>query len=138
MNHHPQDLVFRSVCLSAFCLIGACASSPPVPERLLAQTELRIEAAEEADAGNEAPVALRTSRDQLADARRAIRAEDYPAATRNLEKALVNADYAIAKSRSVKAQEAATEVRKTINTLRTELESALRDQQPRNQMEGLR
>jgi hypothetical protein len=110
--------------IAALGMLVACTSGPERPDQLLAQTELRIDAAEDAQAGREAPLELRTARDQLSDARRSIQAEDYAAARRNLEKALVNADYAIAKSRSDKTQEAAEEVRKTIDTLRRELEPA--------------
>ncbi len=116
--------------IAAACVLAACASGPERPDQLLAQTELRIDSAEDAQAGREAPLELRTARDQLSDARRSIQAEDYAAARRNLEKALVNADYAIAKSRSVQAQEAAEEVRETIDTLRRELEPAPVDREP--------
>lgn len=110
--------------IATACTLAACTSGPSKPDQLLTRTELRIEAAEEVDAGREAPLALRTARDQLADGQRAMQAEDYAAARQLLEKALVNADFAIAKSRSDKTQQAAEEVERTIDTLRRELESA--------------
>jgi hypothetical protein len=117
--------------IAALTMLAACASGPERPDQLLAQTELRIDAAEDAQAGREAPLELRTARDQLSDAMRSIQAEDYVVARRSLEKALVNADYAIAKSRSEKTQDAAEEVRKTIDTLRRELEPAPAAREPK-------
>lgn len=110
--------------LAAGCVLGACSSNAPAPNDLLSQTEMRIETAEENQAGREAPIALRDARDQLNDARGSMRAENYVVARRHLEKAMANADYAIIKSRSEQMQQAAQEVRQTLETMRSELEAA--------------
>lgn len=107
-------------------LLLACSSNIPAPDALLAETEMRVETAEEAQAGREAPVELRTAQDQLASARQAMLQEDYVQAQQYLEKARVNADYAIIKSRSDKMQRAAEEVRQTLDALRDELQAAQR------------
>lgn len=109
--------------LAASCILGACTSTP-APDDLLTQTEMRVETAEENQAGRQAPIALRDARDQLDDARESMRAESYLVARRQLEKAMANADYAIIKSRSEQMQQAAQEVRQTLETLRSELEAA--------------
>lgn len=124
MINTGNDSLFKSaVLIAVVSVLGACASQTQAPNDLAAEAETRIKAAEEAQAESQAPVALRTARDQLSDGREAMRTEKYDLARLHLEKAIVNADYAIIKSRSEKMQRAAEEVRQTIETLRTELDA---------------
>lgn len=119
-----NDSLLRSaILITVISALGACASQTQAPDDLAAEAETRIDTATEAQAESEAPVALRTARDQLSDGRQAMRTEKYDLARQYLEKAIVNAEYAIVKSRSEKMQRAAEEVRQTIDTLRIELDA---------------
>jgi Domain of unknown function (DUF4398) len=83
---------------------------------------LAVQRADQSTASVYAPLELQTARDQLGEAKRAMAAEEYEEARRFADQALVNAQLAEAKVGAGKARTAAEELRKSIETLRGELE----------------
>jgi hypothetical protein len=69
-----------------------------------------------------APLELRTARDKLESAEAAMRREDYVRARHLAEEALVDAQLASEKTRSEKVQENLAVLRRTILTLKNELD----------------
>lgn len=117
-----RELPIRLSPLVAAALLTACAAThEQAPRDLAAQTETHIDQAEQFKADDYAPVALREARQQLQQARSQMDQEHYPQARRLLEKANVNAEYAIVKTRSEQAQHAAEQIQKDIEALQREM-----------------
>jgi Domain of unknown function (DUF4398) len=102
-------------------IISGCSAGKP-PLGTLSQAELAVQQADKSTASVYAPLELQTARDQLSEAKRAMAAEEYEEARRFADHALVNAQLAEAKAGAGKARAAAEELRKSIQTLRGELE----------------
>ena len=102
-------------------VISGCRSVTP-PVGTLSQAELAVQQADKSTASSFAPLELQIARDQLTEAKQAMAAEEYEAARRFADQALVNAQLAEAKAGAGKARSAAEELRKSIQTLRGELE----------------
>lgn len=100
--------------------MAGCAGKPPLAN--LAQAELAVQEADTKTASQYAPLELKTAREQLAEAKRAMDDEEYDAARRLADQALVNAQLAEAKAGAEKARQAAAELQKSIQTLRTEVQ----------------
>ena len=101
--------------------ISGCSTVTP-PVGTLSKAELAVQQADRSTAASFAPLELQVARDQLAEAKRAMAAEEYEAARRFADQALVHAQLAEAKAGAGKARSAAEELRKSIQTLRGELE----------------
>ena len=118
--------VLRSLPLIAALALAGCASSSQVaPEA--ARAEIRVarsalSQAEQADAQTHAPLALRTARQKLDDAERALSVGDTDTADRLAEQASLDAEVAEARARAVVAELAVAEVRAAIDALRQEIE----------------
>ncbi len=97
-----------------------CAGKPPLAN--LSQAELAVQEADTKTASQYAPLELKTAREQLAEAKRAMDDEEYDEARRLADQALVNAQLAEAKAAAEKARLAAAELQKSIQTLRTEVQ----------------
>jgi hypothetical protein len=100
--------------------MAGCAGKPPLAN--LSQAELAVQEADTKTASQYAPLELKTAREQLADAKRAMDDEEYDEARRLADQALVNAQLAEAKAGAEKARQAAAELQKSIQTLRAEAE----------------
>jgi multidrug efflux pump subunit AcrA (membrane-fusion protein) len=100
--------------------MAGCAGKPPLAN--LSQAELAVQEADTKTASQYAPLELKTAREQLAEATRAMDDEEYDAARRLADQALVNAQLAEAKAGAEKARQAAAELQKSIQTLRTEVQ----------------
>jgi multidrug efflux pump subunit AcrA (membrane-fusion protein) len=100
--------------------MAGCAGKPPLAN--LSQAELAVQEADTKTASQYAPLELKTAREQLAEAKRAMDDEEYDAARRLADQALVNAQLAEAKAGAEKARQAAAELQKSIQTLRTEVQ----------------
>jgi Domain of unknown function (DUF4398) len=103
----------------ALGMVG-CAGKPPLAN--FSQAELAVQEADTKTASQYAPLELKTAREQLADAKRAMDDEEYDEARRLADEALVNAQLAEAKAGAEKARQAAAELQKSIQTLRAEAE----------------
>jgi Domain of unknown function (DUF4398) len=106
--------------IGALAISGCSAGKPPLGT--LSQAELAVQQADKSTASVFAPLELQVARDQLSEAKRAMAAEEYEEARRFADQALVNAQLAEAKAGAGKARSAAEELRKSIQTLRGELE----------------
>jgi len=100
--------------------MAGCAGKPPLAN--LSQAELAVQEADTKTASQYAPLELKTAREQLAEAKRAMDEEEYDEARRRADQALVNAQLAETKAGAEKARQAAAEVQKSIQTLRTEVQ----------------
>jgi hypothetical protein len=100
--------------------MAGCAGKPPLAN--LSQAELAVQEADTKTASQYAPLELKTAREQLADAKRAVDDEEYDEARRLADQALANAQLAEAKAGAEKARLAAAELQKSIQTLRTEVQ----------------
>lgn len=111
----------RTVLLASALALGVgCASVPP-PKDEMVRTKAAIAEAEEADAREHAPLALRLAEEKLAKAEKAVADEEFDQARRLLAEASVDAEYAEARSLNAKAQASLKEVRAGIRTLRNEI-----------------
>jgi multidrug resistance efflux pump len=112
--------------LTAALIIGTFGvwgcTNTKAPNEMLTETEAEIERARELGAQEHAPVELLDAEDKLAKAKTAIDEEQYQQAETILAEAMVDAEHAAIKSRSVKAKSAASTVDEDIETLKNELE----------------
>lgn len=101
-------------------LASACATSNvAAPDTTAAST--MIKQAEEAGAGEYAPLELQEAREKLERAKARMQDERYAEAARLTREAAVDAELAMVKARSLKAREAVKQLRETIDTLREEI-----------------
>jgi hypothetical protein len=106
----------------ALVMVVGCAGKPPV--ETLSRADLAVQEADKKTASQYAPLELKTAREQLDQANRAMHEKEYDEARRWADQALVNAQLAEAKTGAEKARQAAAELQKSIQTLRAELERA--------------
>lgn len=125
------NIKYRTFCrfAMAICLVvmmGACASSK-VPAPNTSSVESDIRQAEQAGAQEYAPLELRNARKKVDQAKALVEAEEYKKAARLVEEASVDAELATVTARSKKAQEAVSQLRDTIETLREEIKRKQRN-----------
>lgn len=106
----------------ALTLLAGCATTPPPPRTDIAQAEVAIDQAVTNDAAQYAPLSLKEARDKLDQANSAYAREDYGAANRLAEQALVNGQLALAETQSARAEELVQENLRSVQTLREELQ----------------
>ena len=87
---------------------GGLRRQPPLAN--LSQAELAVQEADTKTASQYAPLELKTAREQLAEAKRAMDDEEYDEARRLVDQALANAQLAEAKAGAEKARLAAAEL----------------------------
>jgi|AntDeeMinimDraft_5_1070356.scaffolds.fasta_scaffold22436_2 Na+-transporting methylmalonyl-CoA/oxaloacetate decarboxylase gamma subunit len=121
-NENTLNMLYRYAFLVCLVVImGACASSN-VPAPDTSEAESMVRQAEEAGAQEYAPLELRNARKKIEEAKTLVDDEQYAKATRLTEEASVDAELAMVKARSEKAREAVEQLRKTIKTLKDEIE----------------
>ncbi len=98
----------------------ACANTP-APVGSVAKAETAVEQAREAKADQHAPLLLRRAAQKADEARAALKREEHVQARRLAEEAQVDAELAQQTALSVRAQQAATELRNSLDLLRREL-----------------
>ncbi len=114
-----------------FCILGlalltltACgtAKQPPLSRMALAQSA--VEKAASAGSNEYASLDLKTARDKIDRAQKAIQSKDkdYIKAGRLLEEAEVDAELAEAKSKTAKSQKIVAELKESIDMLRDEIQ----------------
>ncbi len=102
----------------------AACSSIPAPTTDVALSDSAVKDAELAGAREYAPLELRRANEKLANANNAMHEEDYVAAKRWSNEALVDAELAEAKSYSEKSRIALQELRNNIDLMRKEIAHA--------------
>ena len=112
--------------LASLVFLGACATPVPPPTAELAAARAAITQAESAGAQRSAPVELLAAREKLRMADTAVREERFVDARRLAEQAEADAQLADRKARAAKAQEAADELVRSNELLRSETERNIR------------
>jgi hypothetical protein len=105
----------------ALLFLGGCASQPPAPTAQLATSKATADEAVGAGAPEFAPAELSTARDKLDRANLAMAKTDYEQARILGEQAQVDAQLAMTKARSSKAQKAAAALDDDSRVLREEI-----------------
>ena len=115
-----RDSAGKIACGMALLCVGACATTPPPTEQLAAARAMVNQA--QPIAGKEAPLELQSAQTKLSRAEDAMQRGDYEVARRNAEQAEVDAKLAWSVAENARAQRAAAEVERGIETLREELD----------------
>lgn len=105
----------------ALLVLGGCASSPPAPTDQLAVSKAAVDQAVSAGAPEFAPSELSSARDKLDRANLAMAKKDYTEARMLAEQAQVDAQLAVTKARSSKAQKAVAALQQSNRVLREEI-----------------
>lgn len=119
-NIHPSQSV-QMMSVAAVVLLAACASIPP-PVEQMAVSRAAVNSANSAGVGEFTPVLLKSTMDKMAAAERAMTEMDYTLARQLAEQAQVDAQLAVARTQSVKAQKAADAVQEDSRALRNEID----------------
>ena len=100
----------------------ACASTKDAPSSALwADVKSQIQLAEQAGARENAPLELRAAQDKLASANAAVEEKEFEKATYLLQKALADAELAVAIAQSKKSQFASDQVDENLDALKESL-----------------
>jgi hypothetical protein len=105
----------------AALMISACASTP-APTAQLQAAQQAIAAAERTDASRHAAAELGTAQARLAAANTAVQAKEMDSAARLADESRVEAEFATAKTASVKARMVNEEMKRSTGTLIDEME----------------
>ena len=108
--------------LSLIFTLAGCAVSHPGPD-VYVSAEQAIESAEQAGAGEFAPVELRFAREKLDFARLGEEKRKVEVSLYLVEESEINSELAIEKSRTAKLRRQVNELRRANEILREELES---------------
>jgi len=121
-SHADVTRTFAQILLTGtILLLAACASSPPAPTEQLAVSKATIDQAVSAGAPEFAPAELSSARGKLDRANLAMTAKDYAQARILAEQAQVDAQLAVTRTRSSKAQRAAAALQEDRRVLREEV-----------------
>ncbi len=101
--------------------LAGCAGTPP-PFEQMRVTKAAISGAENAGAQQFAPLEFRSAKDKIRQADAAMEQEEFDTARRLAEAAEVDARLAEVKTRRVKTQKAAEELKQSIDTLQKEID----------------
>jgi len=105
----------------ALLFLAACAAPPPAPTEQLAVSKATVDQAVSAGAPEFAPAELSSARDKLDRANLAMATKDYPQARMLAEQSQVDAQLAVTKTRSAKAQKSAAALQEDNRVLREEI-----------------
>ena len=108
--------------VAALLVTGCASGDASLSNMKVGQAQRAVSDASQATAPVNAPVELKQAETKLAAAQAAAQRKDYKEAARLADEAQADADYARAKSQSVKATKMADEMQQNIQTLRRELE----------------
>lgn len=105
----------------ALGVVAGCSSVPEVTKDRVARSETTVQQAEQTVGRSEAgALELQRAKDNLAQARAALKKEQREPAERYAQLAQLDAELAVAKSQSAAARRAADELLASIKTLREE------------------
>lgn len=102
-------------------VLTGCASAP-IPTEQFAVSQAAIENATSAGAPEYAPLEIKSARDKMSAAQRAINDKDYTAAAALAEEAAVDAKLAETKAASEKANKSVNDIKDNLRTLIDEVE----------------
>lgn len=115
-----QILQYPSAVLVSVLLIAGCSGIPPTEQ--IAVSKAAVNSASSAGGTQFAPVPMRTAMEKMDAVERAMMIKDYLIAQRLAEQAQVDAQLAAATARSIKAQNAASELQESNRVLRQEID----------------
>lgn len=124
MTYQPLKLLPAIVAIG---LLSACASMPRVePADAMSTAKYAINEAQQNGAAEHAELQLYKAQQKLEKAQALVNQQDpaegdYAKAQRLAEKATLDAQYALAKTQAVRAQNKADKLRESINTLRQQM-----------------
>ena len=116
----PYKFCRRAGLCALLALGSACASTAPPTERVAAARAMVTQA--QPIAARDAPLELNTAQAKLASAEQAMQQGEYESARRLAEQAEVDAKLAWTVAENVKAQRAAAEVDRSVQSLREEIQ----------------
>jgi PBP1b-binding outer membrane lipoprotein LpoB len=103
-------------------LLSGCASTPQPPTQALQAAEMAITTAEQARVADYAAPELGEARQKLAAANAAVQAKNMTQAQRLAEQARVDAELAVARNDVGKAKIVNDEMKKSTDTIKTEMQ----------------
>lgn len=103
-------------------VIAGCASKGVPPLKNISDAEMAIKMAKENSASVNAPLDIRIAEEKLQKARDIAKKEDYIAARRLADEALMDAKVAEIKSQAQKVKNMENELRESIETLQNEVD----------------
>lgn len=123
LNRQKTHHVSHGVCMVTVfaALMTGCASAPP-PVEQMAVSRAAVTSANSAGANEFSPTLLKSTEDKMAAAERAMTKKDYTLAQQLAEQAQVDAQLAVARTQSAKAQKAAEAVQEDSRALRNEID----------------
>lgn len=130
--HTPHNKALRLAALGALAMLltaGGCASQKTPAVADVAASRATLDSAGRAGAAELAPAEMASARDKLMRANQALAAKDYRTARELAGQAQADAALAQSKADSDKASMAATELQRSIQALRDELERSRATQQ---------
>lgn len=110
------------IALSALLFLLTGCASAPIPTEQFAVSQAAIESATSAGATEYAPLEIKTARDKMSAAQRAITDKKYPAAAALAEEAAVDAKLAQTKAESEKANKSVSDIQDNLRILLDEIE----------------
>jgi hypothetical protein len=120
--HRPKGALLASSAAMAAIVLIACASIPPAPTAELQAAELAIASADKAQIADHASPELTQAREKLEAAKVAVQKEKMDEARHLAEQSRADAELASAKSEQVKAQAVNDEMKKSTETLNSEMQ----------------
>jgi len=115
-----QTLQYPGAVLVSVLLIAGCSGIPPTEQ--IAVSKAAVNSASSAGGTQFAPVPMRTAMEKMDAVERAMVIKEYLLAQRLAEQAEVDAQLAAATVRSIKAQNAASELQQSNRVLRQEID----------------
>ena len=103
-------------------MLAACASTPKPPDQAMELAQASITTAEQARVADYASPELGEAREKLAAAHNAVQGKNMVLAERLAEESRVDADLAIAKAGIGKANVVNDEMKKSTDTIKTEMQ----------------
>jgi len=118
----PMRYPLALLCALCALFLSACTTTAPDPS-VLASAERAIELAEAEGADELSPTELRFARERLTAARQAMENRAYEDVLSSVEKAEINADLALEKSRAAVERRKVNELQRSNALLREELQN---------------
>ena len=122
MSLKPGMILKASTTILFMFFLAGCADKVPPPTQQVAMATQAIAQAETSGAFEFAPLELKSARDKLSQAQRAMEKEDNLKARRLADEATVDANLAEAMARSAKSRKTVEELKENIRALREEVD----------------
>lgn len=121
-TYHPLGIGLIAALAASILFFTGCGPKILPPHDKISTAEMAISRARDANASLYAPLDLKLAEDKLANAKKAMSADDNQTAARQADEALIDAQTAEAKSKAEKAKELSQKMQDNIDSLRQELE----------------